>query len=127
MKLKSWRRKKLTIRVRHFSYHIASYLTLSNPFDSDRYLVTQLKREHKELTDKVNAKAGANSNAQEERELRDKIADVKREVKKVQQKGNKVSLPLENAFWLTYSNELAILNNYLIETYMTKGIYKNVF
>ena len=85
--------------------------------------MTQLKREHKELTDKVNAKAAANSNAQEERELRDKIADVKREVKKVQQqKGNKVSLPLEHAFWLTYSNELAILNNYLIETYMTKGL-----
>ena len=85
--------------------------------------MTQLKREHKELTDKVKAKAVANSNAQEERELRDKIADVKREVKKVQQqKGNKVSLPLEHAFWLTYSNELAILNNYLIETYMTKGL-----
>merc|ERR1711970_1094230 len=34
---------------------------------------------------------------------------------------NKMTLPLENAFWITYSKELSILNNYLVETYMAKG------
>ena len=78
---------------------------------SDLYELTQLKRGHQELTAKVNERAASNAN--EERELRDKIAQVKRQVKKEQQKRNKIQLPLEHAFWLTYFKELAILHTLL--------------
>jgi len=86
----------------------------------DRFDVAQLNREYEELTAKVNAKTQSSSSSFEERELRDKIRQVKRQVSEVKQKRQTPSLPLEHAFWITYSKELSILNNYLIETHMTK-------